>query len=103
MVCKLSCGFGEFGVGGTEPVVAAAYDNGGFCNESGGLVAFKSRGLGGMVLWARGSGVFAVGVGISCCFSARNWGQPRKLAVCGPPQLQHFGVCSGVLVQALAE
>jgi len=46
--------------------------------------------------------VLRVEGGDICFIWVKKWGQPRKLAVCGPPQLQQVGVCSGVLGQAVA-
>ena len=45
---------------------------------------------------------FAFFCGISFRVWAMKWVQPRKFAVCGPPQLQQVGVCSRVFGQAAA-
>ena len=93
---KLSCGW----TGVVEGVcagfdVAPEYVNVEFFEGGvgGGVV-----GLGCTVCLAE----FWVGGGDTCCFCATNWGQPRKFAVCGPPQLQHVGDSSRVLGQTSA-
>jgi len=76
IICKLSCGAEEFGVESTEPV-AYWHVNGEFCIVGGGMVAFRSRGFGGMVLWVGSFGVFddgkdLLGKDVPCFFRARN-------------------------------